>query len=133
MKNTTTSVTVMLVDKDAAALNGLKLLLEIEDDIKVVGQVAKSDRILVQVRKYHPNVVLMDFFDSYSQGLDIVKRISSEFPGIKIIIMTTYPIAVREVLHAGACHVFLKDCVPDELFDAIRNQHSTRDSMSKSH
>lgn len=120
MNKSKNPVTVLIADNDTTILNGLKLLVETEDDLSLIGQVKYLDQILEQTRKLHPDVILMDFLNSKGNGLDTVKRIKSEFPHIKIIILTTYPNAVKEALRAGASHFFLKDCIPEELFAVIR-------------
>lgn len=120
MNKSEKSVTVLIGDKDATVLNGLKLLIEMEDDFTVVGQASDYTELLKQACRFKPDLILMDFMNSYSKGLNTVKQVKKEVPDTKIIIMTTYPVAVKEVLHAGASNIFLKDCVPEELFTAMR-------------
>lgn len=120
MKKSKNVVTVLIAEPDATILNGLKLLVETEDDLSVIGQAHTLNQMLEQTRKLHPDVILMDFINSDAKGLKTVTQIKNEFPGTKVIILTTYPTAVKEALRAGASHFFLKDCIPEELFAAIR-------------
>jgi DNA-binding NarL/FixJ family response regulator len=117
-------VKVLLADDQALVRAGFKVLLDVEDDVTVVGEAADGAEAVEQVRRHRPEVVLMDIRMPVLDGLEATRQIAATrgLEGVRVLILTTYDTDayVFEALQAGASGFLLKDCGPAELLHAIR-------------
>jgi len=122
--NGTRPIKVVLADDQALVRSGFRLLLEVEDDITVVGQAADGHEAVELTRRERPDVVLMDIRMPVLDGIGATRQIAA-MPGLeqtRVLILTTYDTDayVYEALEAGASGFLLKDAGPAELLHAIR-------------
>jgi DNA-binding NarL/FixJ family response regulator len=117
-------VKVLLADDQALVRAGFKVLLDVEDDITVVGEAADGAEAVTLARATRPEVVLMDIRMPVLDGLEATRQIAATrgLEGVRVLILTTYDTDayVFEALQAGASGFLLKDCGPAELLHAIR-------------
>jgi DNA-binding NarL/FixJ family response regulator len=115
-------IKVLLVDDQTLIRQGIRLLLEIEADIQVVGQAADGRAALEQVEALHPDVVLMDVRMPEMDGIAATRELSARHPEVKVIILTTFEDdeTVFEGLKAGASGYLLKDISSEEMAQAVR-------------
>jgi DNA-binding NarL/FixJ family response regulator len=115
-------IQVLLVDDQQLVRQGLRLLLEIEPDIRVVGQAANGCEALAQVAALRPEVVLMDVRMPVMDGVEATRELAARFPEVGVIILTTFEddAIVFEGLKAGARGYLLKDISSEEMADAVR-------------
>ena len=115
-------IKVLLVDDQTLIRQGIRLLLEIEPDIQVVGQAADGRAALEQVEALHPDVVLMDVRMPEMDGVAATRLLSTSHPEVKVIILTTFEDdeTVFEGLKAGARGYLLKDISSEEMAQAVR-------------
>jgi DNA-binding NarL/FixJ family response regulator len=115
-------IKVLLVDDQNLIRQGIRLLLELEPDIQVVGQAADGRRALEQVELLHPDVVLMDVRMPEMDGLAATRILSASHPEVKVIILTTFEDdeTVFDGLKAGASGYLLKDISSEEMAQAVR-------------
>jgi DNA-binding NarL/FixJ family response regulator len=117
-------VKVLLADDQALVRAGFKVLLDVEDDVTVVGEAVDGADAVEQVRRHRPDVVLMDIRMPVLDGLEATRQIAATrgLEGVRVLILTTYDTDayVFEALQAGASGFLLKDCGPAELLHAIR-------------
>jgi DNA-binding NarL/FixJ family response regulator len=117
-------IKVLLADDQALVRAGFMVLLDVEDDITVVGEAADGADAVEQVRRHRPDVVLMDIRMPVLDGLAATRQIAVTrgLEGVRVLILTTYDTDayVFEALQAGASGFLLKDCGPAELLHAIR-------------
>lgn len=115
-------IRVLLVDDQTLIRQGIRLLLELEPDIQVVGQAADGHEALQQVETLHPDVVLMDVRMPEMDGVVATRELAAGFPDVKVIILTTFEDdeTVFEGLKAGARGYLLKDISSEEMADAVR-------------
>jgi DNA-binding NarL/FixJ family response regulator len=117
-------VSVLLADDQALVRAGFKVLLDVEEDVTVVGEAADGAEAVEQVRRHRPDVVLMDIRMPVLDGLEATRQIAATrgLEGVRVLILTTYDTDayVFEALQAGASGFLLKDCGPAELLHAIR-------------
>jgi DNA-binding NarL/FixJ family response regulator len=115
-------IKVLLVDDQTLIRQGIRLLLEIEPDIQVVGQAADGRAALEQVEALHPDVVLMDVRMPEMDGVAVTRILSASHPEVKVIILTTFEDdeTVFEGLKAGARGYLLKDISSEEMAQAVR-------------
>jgi DNA-binding NarL/FixJ family response regulator len=117
-------VKVLLADDQALVRAGFKVLLDVEEDVTVVGEAADGADAVEQVRRHRPDVVLMDIRMPVLDGLEATRQIAATrgLERVRVLILTTYDTDayVFEALQAGASGFLLKDCGPAELLHAIR-------------
>jgi DNA-binding NarL/FixJ family response regulator len=117
-------VKVLLADDQALVRAGFKMLLDVEDDITVVGEAADGAEAVTLARATRPEVVLMDIRMPVLDGLEATRQIAATrgLEGVRVLILTTYDTDayVFEALQAGASGFLLKDSGPAELLHAIR-------------
>jgi DNA-binding NarL/FixJ family response regulator len=117
-------IEVLIADDQALVRAGFRLLLETEDDIRVVAEAADGREALARARRHRPNVVLMDIRMPGVDGLAATREIAAEtgLADVKVLILTTFETDeyVFEALRAGASGFVLKETEPAELIQAVR-------------
>ena len=115
-------IRLLLVDDQRLMRDGLRILLELEADFKVVGEAEDGAQALDSYGELSPDVVLMDIRMPVMDGVEATRRLREIDPNSKVIILTTFDDNeyVFEGLRAGALGYLLKDVSGDELADAIR-------------
>ncbi len=128
MPKSVSAIRVLVVDDQPLVRAGIAMLVNAEDDIAVVAEVADGQEALTQVRAQRPDVVLMDVRMPGTDGVAATRAVIDEGLTaqngqlIGVIILTTYHIdeAVYAALRAGASGFLLKDAAPTEIVAAIR-------------
>jgi DNA-binding NarL/FixJ family response regulator len=117
-------IRVVLADDQPLIRAGLRVLLDSEDDIEVVGEAADGVEALVVVREQRPDVVVMDVRMPAMDGLEATRRIAADpdLGDVRVLVLTTFDIDeyVFEALRLGASGFIVKDAEPVELLRAIR-------------
>lgn len=115
-------IKILLVDDQRLIREGLKTLLELENDFKVVGEAKNGKDAVEQFRKLRPDVVLMDIRMPEMDGVQATQVIKMNYDSSKIIILTTFDEDeyVFEAIRAGAVGYLLKDVSSEEIASAIR-------------
>ncbi|SCL21980.1 response regulator transcription factor [Micromonospora inyonensis] len=119
-----TPIRVLLADDERLVRSGFRLLLDVEDDVEVVGEATTGAEAVEQVRATRPDVVLMDIRMPKLDGIQATSEIARTvgLHQVRVLILTTYETDayVFEALQAGASGFLLKDAGPAELLHAIR-------------
>lgn len=120
------TIRLLLVDDQQLLRQGLRLLLEMEPGLQVVGEAGDGQEALVAYENLQPDVVLMDIRMPVLDGVAATRQLLQRWPGCKVIILTTFDddTYVFEGLRAGAMGYLLKDVSAQELAQAIRTVHS---------
>jgi DNA-binding NarL/FixJ family response regulator len=117
-------IKVLLVDDEALVRSGFRLLLDLEDDITVVGEATNGREAVALAQSHRPDVVLMDIRMPELDGIEATREIASTrgLEDLRILILTTYDTDayVFDGLAAGASGFLLKDAGPSELLHGIR-------------
>ncbi len=115
-------ITVLLVDDQPLLRMGFRLILEGEDDLRIVGEASDGAEAVRQVRELNPDVVLMDVRMPVLDGIESTRAITASGSGARIIILTTFDVDEYAFagLQAGASAFLLKDVEPPELIQAVR-------------
>lgn len=118
----TEPIRVMLVDDQRLMREGLRTLLELEPDLAVVAEASDGASALVIYAQIRPNVVLMDIRMPHLDGVETTRRLCSQWPDARVLILTTFDddAYVFEGLRAGALGYLLKDSSGQELATAVR-------------
>ena len=118
------TVRVLLVDDEELVRTGLRLILEAEPDLTVVGTASDGASAITAVARFRPDVVLMDIRMPGLDGLEATRRIlgGDEPAPCKVVVLTTFDVDehVYEALRAGASGFLLKDVPAEQLAHAIR-------------
>jgi DNA-binding NarL/FixJ family response regulator len=121
------TVRVLLADDQPLVRAGLRMLLDAEDDLVVVGEAGDGRAALRRAAELRPDVVLMDVRMPGMDGLEATRKLTCDRPDdpghtLRVIILTTYHVdeAVYAALRAGASGFVLKDAAPEELTSALR-------------
>ena len=123
------TIRAVVVDDHNIVRSGIKLLLDTQEGIEVVGDAASGedgirllDDLYEQPEDERPNVVLMDLMMGGIGGIEATRRIKAERPEISVLILTMAGdrAYLREAFGAGASGYVLKDAVDVELVDAVR-------------
>ncbi|WP_102944288.1 response regulator transcription factor [Stenotrophomonas sp. VV52] len=116
------TIRILTVDDHPLIRQGIASMLEVETDMAVVGEASDANEGLEQFRRLLPDVALVDLQMPGVGGIEMTRRLRAEFPGARVVILTTYrgDANAREALAAGACGYLLKSSLRGELIDAVR-------------
>jgi two-component system response regulator NreC len=117
------SITVLIVDDHAVVRSGLRLLLEAEDDMTVVGEAGTAREAVFELRSSKADVVLMDVAMPGGSGIDAIPQLLHEAPETKILMLSMQddPNYVRQAFEAGASGYVLKEAADAEVVAAVRD------------
>ncbi|MGW4330162.1 response regulator [Nocardia sp. NPDC004573] len=122
--NSTPPIKVLLADDERLVRSGFRVLLDLEDDITVVGEATTGAEAVELARATRPDVVLMDIRMPRLDGIRATAQIAAAagMEQVRVLILTTYDTDenVFDALQAGASGFLLKDAGPAELLHAIR-------------
>jgi DNA-binding NarL/FixJ family response regulator len=118
-------ITVMLVDDHPVFRQGLRRVLESEDDLDVIAEVADGLEALQVAKQMVPNIMLLDINLPGMNGMQVARSLKDTLLDINIIMLTAYhdDQQVFHAIRAGASAYFPKDVSPRRLIEAIRLVH----------
>ncbi len=130
--DTLQTIRVMLVDDHNVVRSGMATFLKAYEDLELVGEAINGKEAVQLCHQKKPDVILMDLMMPEMDGISATRTITSEYPDIKIIAMTSFEEEelVHGVLAAGAISYLLKNVTADELAKAIRDAVSGRSTLS---
>ena len=115
---------VLIADDRPRCRSGLKVVLALRPEIRVVGESANGQETVRLMEKLRPDVVLMDVKMPVMDGLEATRIIKERWPGVKVIVLTIYADYRAEALTAGADAFLVKGCPAEELLKAILTSES---------
>ena len=115
-------IRIMIVDDHQIVREGLKKILELEDDFTVVGIAASGLESLELASQLNPDIVFMDIKMPGIKGTEATRLLCEKHPGIKIIMLTVYDDTsyIAQAIEAGASAYVLKDADRTELVEVVR-------------
>ena len=116
------SIRVMIVDDHEVVRVGLRSLLEMEPDIRVVAEAADGDQATAEARVAAPSVVLMDVRMGRTGGIEACRELKEALPDVRVLMLTSFGTRdeVLAALMAGASGFLLKNTGREELLRAVR-------------
>jgi DNA-binding NarL/FixJ family response regulator len=115
-------ITVMVVDDQRLIRDGLKIMIDLEEDLQWVGEASSGQEAFIKAQQFEPDVVLMDIRMAHSDGVEGTRLIKQWSPDIKVLILTTFDDDqyVVKALKEGASGYILKDIPATDLLEAVR-------------
>jgi DNA-binding NarL/FixJ family response regulator len=113
---------ILIADDQALVRGGLRMILDAQPDLEVVGEAVDGRDALQQARELSPDLVLMDVRMPELDGLETTRRLLDRDPSPKVIVLTTFDLDdyVYEAIRAGASGFLLKSAPPQQLIAGIR-------------
>jgi two-component system, NarL family, response regulator NreC len=115
-------IRAVVVDDHAVVRSGIKLLLDREEDIEVVGEAGNAKDAIFRARALKPDVILLDVVMPGESGIDVLPNLLKEAPDAKVLVLSMQddPTYVREAFAAGASGYVLKEAADEEVVAAVR-------------
>jgi DNA-binding NarL/FixJ family response regulator len=116
------TIRILLADDHAVVRQGLKMFLELDADLEVVGEAENGEQAVCLASSLNPDVVLMDLLMPVMDGILATRTIRKEIPDTEVIALTSVleDASVMGAMRAGAIGYLLKDTKADELCRAIK-------------
>lgn len=127
------AITVLIADDHAVVRDGLRLLLESQPDIRVVGEVADGREALAETLRLNPDVVVMDLAMPHLNGADATAQITEKNESTRVVMLSMYSTVehVYRALQAGAMGYLRKESAGAEVVEAVRSVHAGRRYLSQ--
>ncbi|MBC8446547.1 MAG: response regulator transcription factor [Chloroflexi bacterium] len=127
------SITVFLADDHAVVRDGLRVLLEAQSDISVIGDAANGRAAVHLVAQLCPDVVIMDIAMPDLNGIEAARKISEVCPSTQVIILSMHSTTehIFRALQAGARGYLLKESAGIEVVNAVRAVHAGHRYLSQ--
>ena len=116
------NITVLITDDHPIVRQGLRQLLEVQEDIEVVGEAETGAAAVESVAEFLPDVVLMDLVMPDMDGIEATRQVRAASPHTQVVVLTSHheDAMVFPAIKAGALSYLLKSTPPDEVIDAVR-------------
>lgn len=113
---------ILLCDDQAVIRDGLEMLLSLERDIQIVATAQDGAEAVELAAQKQPDLILMDLKMPGTNGIEATRQIRANFPGIKVLVLTTYDDDewIFDAIRAGASGYLLKDTPREKIVEAIR-------------
>lgn len=118
----TRKIRVLLADDHTILRKGVRLVINSQSDMEVVGEAGNGREAIGEARKLKPDVVVMDVSMPELNGIEGTRQICDELPHTRVVALSMHKdsVYVREILRAGARGYLLKDSEDQDLLRAIR-------------
>jgi two-component system NarL family response regulator len=128
----TPAIRVLCVDDHPVVREGVGLIIDMQPDMQVIGMAATGEEALHLFQQHHPDVTLMDLQLPGISGLEAIKRIRTDDPKARVIVLTMYEgdEDIYRSLQAGAATYLLKNTLSDELVRTVREVHGGEHPIS---
>jgi len=116
---------VLLADDHTVVRQGLRMLLEGEQDITVVGEADNGLQTVQLARKLKPDIVVLDVAMPHLNGLEVTRRIMRDLPDTRVLVLSSYSDEeyVQQLTEQGASGYLVKQTAANDLIKAIREAH----------
>ena len=127
-------ITLLLADDNALLRRDIRDLLELEDDLKMVGEAGNGREAVAMVKKLHPALVLMDVAMPLLNGLQATRQILKAVPATKVLMLSVHDdeVYIEEASKSGAMGYLIKHTAVNSLCRAIRDVHKGKTFLKPS-
>ena len=121
----TRPISVLIVDDHPVVRRGLRVLLEVQDGIEVVGEAGDGAAALALAAEHAPDVILLDLKLPGMDGIAVLGELRARDSAARVLVLTsaTEPASASLAVRSGAAGMLYKDVDPDALVRAIRSVH----------
>ena len=123
---------ILLVDDHQVVRDGLRHMIELEEDMEIVGEAGEARDAIAKVEALSPDVILMDIKMPGVDGVELTRQVKQKHPSANIIMLTLYDEYLTQAIEAGAVGYLLKDIKREELIRAIRAVREGRSPLDLS-
>lgn len=118
-------IRILLADDHKILRKGVRMLIDSQEDMEVVGEARTGREAIEEARKLAPDIVVMDVSMPELNGIESTRQICDELTHTKVLALSMHKdsVYVREILRAGARGYLVKDSEDDDLLKAIRSVH----------
>jgi NarL family two-component system response regulator LiaR len=126
-----TQIRILIADDHPVVRQGLVALMEVQPDIRIVGEAADGIEAVQQARALEPDVILLDLIMPRLDGIQAIAEIKRQRPDARILVLTSFydNEKVFPAIKAGASGYLLKDSSPQELLKGIRDVYRGESSL----
>jgi NarL family two-component system response regulator LiaR len=116
------TIRLLITDDHKVVRQGMRMVLELDPDLEVVGEASNGEEALRMARRLEPDVVLMDLLMPVMDGIEATRKIRRELPEVEVVALTSVleDASVAGAIRAGAIGYLLKNTDADELRRALR-------------
>lgn len=127
-------IKVLIADDHDLIRQGIKKIIELEDDISVIGEAANGNELLSMIRDYKPDLVVTDMHMPNYDGVKLIEAIRIEYPSLSIVVvsMEDNELVVSKAIEVGADGYLLKESAGRDIVEAIRLVHEGKGFIDKS-
>jgi NarL family two-component system response regulator LiaR len=124
-------IRILICDDHAVVRAGLRALIEAKPDMELVGEAADGVAAVEKARELRPDVILMDLVMPRKDGIEAIRDIKRENSQARILVLTSFSEDDQAfpAIKAGAMGYIIKDSLPEELLEAIRDIHQGQPSL----
>ena len=125
------TIRILITDDHIVVRKGIRALLATEPDIDVVGEAENGRQAVAEADRLQPDVILMDMVMPEMDGVEAIRRITSQQPQARILVLTSFASddKVFPAIKAGALGYLLKDSGPEDLIQAIHQVYRGEPSL----
>ena len=129
-----TKIRIILADDHHMVREGIRQLLESEDDLQVLAEAGDGEEARLLIEKHKPDVAVLDIQMPKASGIEVTRWVRAHLPEVGVLILTAYndDPYVMAVLQAGANGYVLKTAQADELIQAVRDVHEGKSALDPS-
>ena len=129
-----TKIRIILADDHHMVREGIRQLLESEDDLQVLAEAGDGEEARALIEKHKPDVAVLDIQMPKASGIEVTRWVRAHLPEVGVLILTAYndDPYVMAVLQAGANGYVLKTAQTDELIQAVRDVHEGKSVLDPS-
>lgn len=115
-------IKVLIADDHDLIRQGLKRIIEFEEDLVIVGEAENGEKVLKMLKLYNPQVMLLDRNMPLKDGIEVLKIVKEQNENVKVIMLTVENDSktIKEAINIGADGYVLKDSAGTDIVDAIR-------------
>lgn len=120
-----TKIKVLVVDDHPVVRVGISTIIDTQPDMTVVAETGSGEEAITLFREHHPDLTVMDLRLEGMSGVACIRRIRTEFPSARFVVLTTYrgDEDIHQALDAGASGYLIKGMPRQLLLDALRRVH----------